>query len=246
MLKGKNAVITGARRGIGRATVEVFAENRANIWACARKTDADFEVDMARLAEKNGVWIKPVYFEMTDKAQMKEAFKQIGSDKLPVDILVNNAGTISESFSFLMTTVEQMREIFETNFFSQMLFTQYITRLMMRRRTGSIVNLVSIAALDGRSNQLEYASSKAAMVGATKRLAFALGGIGIRVNAVAPGSIDTDMSNQVYSKDIKQALEMTVMKRLGSPREVGNVIAFLASDLASYMTGQVIRVDGGL
>lgn len=246
MLQGKNAVITGARRGIGRAAVEVFAENGANVWACARKEDAGFVADMAGLAKKNGIWIQPVYFDMTDHAQIKQAFKRIQAEKKPVDVLVNNAGVISESFSFFMTTAEQMRDIFEVNFFSQILFTQYIAKLMMRQRRGSIVNLVSIAALDGRSNQLEYASSKAALAGATKRLAFALGGVGIRVNAVAPGNIDTDMSNQIRPEDVKQALDMTVMKRLGSPREIANVIAFLASDLSSYMTGQIIRVDGGL
>lgn len=246
MLKGKNAVITGARRGIGRATVEIFAKNGANIWACARGENAAFEDDMAGLAEKYGVWIRPVYFEMANETQMREAYGKIRKEKLPVDILVNNAGVMSESFSFLTTRIPQMREIFEVNFFSQILFTQYIVQLMMRQHSGSIVNLVTIDALDGRGKQLEYIGSKAAMVGATKRLAFALGGVGIRVNAVAPGTISTDMGNQVRQEDIKQALEMTVMKRLGSPQEVGNVIAFLSSDLASYMTGQVIRVDGGL
>ena len=166
MLKGKNAIITGARRGIGRATVEVFAENGANIWACARMEDAAFEADMAGLAEKYGVWIEPVYFDLTDAVQMKQAVKQIQSAKKPVDILVNNAGAIADSTSFTMTSLEKMKEIFDTNFFSQMQLTQYIARFMMRQKSGSIVNLASIAALDGEPGQLEYVGSKAALIGA--------------------------------------------------------------------------------
>lgn len=246
MLKGKNAVITGARRGIGRATVEVFAENGANVWACARKEDAAFEADMAALAEQYGVWIKPVYFEMSDETQAKEAFRQIRKEKLPVDILVNNAGTISDSLSFLMTPISKMRDLFEVNFFSQILFTQCIAQLMIRRQAGSIVNVASISGLDGQPTQLEYVSSKSALIGATRHLAIVLGKMGIRVNAVAPGIIDTDGANQMPQDVMRQTLGKSVMKRLGSPREVGSVIAFLASDLASYMTGQIVRVDGGL
>lgn len=246
MLKGKNAIITGARRGIGRATVEVFAENRANIWACARKEDTAFEEDMVRLAEQYGVQIEPVYFDLTDEAQLKQAVKQIQGAKRQVDILVNNAGAVAQSTCFAMTSVAKMKELFDVNFFSQMLLTQYVARLMTRRRSGSIVNLTSIAALDGEPAQLEYVGSKAAIAGATKKLAIELGESGIRVNAVAPGVIDTDMGNEMHPKLMERIVNNTVMKRLGQPREIANVIAFLASDRASYVTGQIIRVDGGL
>lgn len=246
MLKGKNAIITGARRGIGRATVEVFAENGANIWVCARMEDAAFEADMAGLAEKYGVWIEPVYFDLTDAVQMKQAVKQIQSAKKPVDILVNNAGAIADSTSFTMTSTEKMKEIFDTNFFSQMQLTQYIARFMMRQKSGSIVNLTSIAALDGEPGQLEYVGSKAALIGATRKLARELGTANIRVNAVAPGVIDTDMGNQMESELMESIISRTSMKRLGRPSEIADVIAFLASDKASYITGQTIRVDGGI
>ena len=246
MLKGKNAIITGARRGIGRAAVEVFAENGANVWACARKEDAAFEADMAGLAEQYGVWIKPVYFELTDETQMKQAVKQIQGEKRPVDILVNNAGAVAQSTSFSMTSIAKMKEIFDVNFFSQMLLTQYVTRLMLRQQSGSVVNLTSIAALDGEPAQLEYVGSKAAIAGATKKLARELGGQGIRVNAVAPGIIDTDMGNQMHPELMDRILGNSVMGRLGTPKEIANAIAFLASDLSSFITGQVIRVDGGL
>lgn len=246
MLKGKNAIITGARRGIGRATVEVFAENGANVWACARKEDPAFAADMAGLAERYGVWIEPVCFDLTDEVQMKRAVKQIQGEKRPVDILVNNAGVVAQSTSFAMTSITKMKDVFDVNFFSQMLLTQYVTRLMLRQHSGSVVNLTSIAALDGEPAQLEYVGSKAAIAGATRRLARELGEQGIRVNAVAPGVIDTDMGNQMHPELMDHVLRKTVMNRLGTPREIANVIAFLASDRASYVTGQVIRVDGGL
>lgn len=246
MLRGKNAIITGARRGIGRATVEVFAEQGANVWACARKEDAAFEKDMAQLAKRYGVWIEPVYFELTDEGQMKQAVRQIQKEKKPVDILVNNAGVAAQSTSFPMTSLEKIKEVFEVNFFSQILLTQYVARMMLRQQAGSIVNLTSIAALDGEPAQLEYVGSKAAMAGATKKLAREFGGQGIRVNAVAPGVIDTDMGNQIEPELMDRMLEKTMLNRLGTPKEIANVIAFLASDQASYITGQVIRVDGGL
>lgn len=246
MLKGKNAIITGARRGIGRATVEVCAENGANIWACARKRDNAFEKDMTQLAEAHGVQIDPVYFDLTDEAQIKQAIKQIQSTKRPVDILVNNAGAVAQSTSFSMTSIGKMKELFDVNFFSQMLLTQYAARLMMRRHSGSVVNLTSIAALDGEPAQLEYIGSKAAIAGATKKLAIELGESGIRVNVVAPGVIDTDMGNEMHPELMERIISNTVMKRLDQAREIANVIAFLASDKASYVTGQIIRVDGGL
>ena len=245
-LKGKNAIITGARRGIGRAAVEVFAENGANVWACARQEDAVFETDMAGLAKQYDVWIEPFYFELTDERQMKQAVKQIQAEKRPVDILVNNAGAVAQSASFAMTSIAKMKEIFNVNFFAQMLLTQYVTRLMLRQHSGSVVNLTSIAALDGEPAQLEYVGSKAAIAGATRKLARELGGEGIRVNAVAPGIIDTDMGNQMHPELMDRILGNTVMGRLGTPKEIANVIAFLASDKASYITGQIIRVDGGL
>lgn len=246
MLRGKNAIITGARRGIGRATVEVFAQNGANVWACARKEDAAFEADMLQLAKRYDVWIEPVYFELTDEVQMRQAVRQMQKEKKSIDILVNNAGAVAQSTTFTMTSIEKIKEVFDVNFFSQMLLTQYIARLMLRQHSGSIVNLTSIAALDGEPAQLEYVGSKAAIAGATKKLARELGSQGIRVNAVAPGVIDTDMGNQMHPDLMNHMLEKTVLNRLGTPQEIANAIAFLASDLASYITGQVIRVDGGL
>ena len=246
ILKTKNAIITGAAGGIGRATVECFAANGANIWACELKPFGNFEEDMEKLANKYGVWIEPVYFDVTDEEKVKEAVKQIRQKKTPVDILANIAGIVAPSTSFPMTDMAKIKKVFEVNFFALTLLTQYISRLMLRQNSGSIVNIASIAGIDGDPAQYEYAASKAAVIGGTKKLARELAPNNIRVNAIAPGMIQTEMGAHIEDNLRDEILNKVMMRRMGRPEEIANAIAFLASDMASYMTGQVIRVDGGI
>jgi len=246
ILDNRNAVITGAGGGIGMAAVECFAANGANIWACEFRQNPRFESQWAEIAEKHGVWIQPVYFDVTDEEQVKEAVKQIRSKKVSVDVLANIAGIAADSTSFHMTGMDKMKKVFEVNFFALTLLTQYISRLMLRQQSGSIVNVASIAGIDGDPAQYEYAASKAAVIGGTKKLARELAPNGIRVNAVAPGMTETSMGAQIEDDLRNEILSRIMMKRMGRPEEIANVIAFLASDCASYMTGQVIRVDGGM
>ncbi len=216
------------------------------MWACARKPDETFESDMSALSNKYGVKIWPVYFDVTNETEMKEAVQIIRKQKESVDILVNVAGIADDSTSFQMTSIEKMKKVMDVNFFSVTLLSQYISRLMTRQNSGSIVNIASIAGIDGTPAQYEYASSKAAIIGATKNLARELASHNIRVNAIAPGMIETDMGAKI-DDDLKNAvLSKVIMNRMGRPEEIARVVAFVASDMASYMTGQIIRVDGGM
>ncbi|MCI9258198.1 SDR family NAD(P)-dependent oxidoreductase [Acutalibacter sp.] len=244
MLKGKNAVITGARRGIGRATAECFAKYGANIWACARKPDEAFEQDMAELAREYGVWIKPVYFDLTDSAELTAAVKRILAEKLPVDVLVNNAG-ITFDRTLFMTPITKMKEIFEIDFFAQISLMQSLGKYMLRKRSGSIINVTSVTGLDYSPGRLAYGASKAAMIWATRSCAKELAPYGIRVNAIAPGLVDTEILLNHREESIKEILEQAPLKRKGEPAEIAEAIAFLASDRASYITGEILVADGG-
>ncbi|MDR1291755.1 MAG: SDR family oxidoreductase [Planctomycetaceae bacterium] len=245
LLKGKNAIVTGCNRGIGRAIVKVFAENGANVWAHARKPDDGFEEFTTELAREQNVVIKPIYFDFASADQIKGGVKTIMSEKIPIDVLVNNAGVVPANSLFAMTPMEQIKDIFEINFFAQLLLTQLVSRTMSRQKSGRIVFVSSVSGLDGY-DQVEYSSSKSAIICATKKLANELGASGIAVNAIAPGMTNTDMIKRVKSEVLDDFVRRTAFKRLAEPREVANAVLFLASDLASFITGQVLRVDGGL
>lgn len=246
LLKEKRAIITGCSRGIGKAILVKFAENGADVIAHARKKTDEFEQECQELSRKHDVNITPVYFDAGNSEEIKAAVKEISKISKEIDILVNNLGTVQSVKLFQMTTMQEIREEFDINFFAQMEFTQYISRLMIRRKKGSIVNISSCAGLDGNTGMLQYVSSKAAMIGATKRLAIELGNAGIRVNSVAPGLTDTEMGNQMR-KDLEQeTLQHLIIKRKAKPEEIADAVLFLASDMSSFITGQVLRVDGGM
>lgn len=248
ILMRKNCVITGARRGIGRASVEVFAQNGANVWACARCQDGRFEQEMAQLAEENGVWIQPVYFDLADEAATKAAVKTIMGGKVPVDAVVNIAG-ITYNALFQMTTRTSLEDVVQIDFIAPYFFTQSMVKLLQRNpsKNTSIVNISSSAALDANSGRSAYGASKAALLCATKAMAEELGAAGIRANCIAPGITDTDMVEESMTQAvIDETVAQTALGRIGRPEEIAHTAAFLVSDLSSYVTGQVIRVDGGM
>jgi len=246
LLKNKNAIITGCNRGIGKSILELFAQNGANVWACVRKPDEEFAHFMQQLINRYQVEITPVYFDLSDYEQIKTGVKTIISEKKNVDILVNNAGVTYNALS-QMTTMGKMEEVFKINFFSQYLLTQYVTKLMVRQKSGSIINIASSAAIDANSGRSVYGASKAAIICASKALAEEMGDKGIRVNVVAPGITKTDMVSESMTEIvINETISSTSLKRIGLPQDIAGAVLFLASDLATYMTGQVLRVDGGL
>lgn len=246
LLKDKVAVVTGCNRGIGKEIVKVFAENGANIWACVRKENQSFTKFVHNLEQKHSVNINPVYFDLCDEVQIKAGVKTINNSKQPVNILVNNAGIIFTAL-FQMYSMEKLREMFEINYFSQMLLTQYISRMMIRQKSGSIINISSSAAIEGNEGRTGYASAKASMIASTKVLARELAPYNIRVNAVAPGLTKTEMMiNSTPEDALQETLNRICLRRVGEPREIANTALFLASDLSSYTTCQVLRVDGGM
>lgn len=245
MLKGKNAIITGARSGIGLATLQLFAQNGCNCWAIIHREDPDFLSKMQALEKENNVWIKPVYMELDNSDSIKQGMKDILSEKLPVDVLVNAAGIVSPNRLFTMTKMDDIRRVMDVNFFSAVELSQLVCRPMMRQRKGSIINIASIAAWGEDTSQMEYAASKAAMVIATKKLARELGSAGIRVNAVAPGLTQTKMLDVLEDEAEALIKKGLGLHRFGTPEEIAEVCLFLASDKSSYVTGETIKVDGG-
>ena len=246
LLKGKTAAITGCNRGIGKAILETFAKNGANIWACVRKPQKNFENYINELSNKYSVEIYPIYFDLNNEEEIKEAANTITVSKKPLNILVNNAGIIFTSL-FQMTSLNKIKDIFETNLFSNLLFTQYLIKIMIKQKNGSIINISSSAAIEGNEGRIAYASSKSALITSSKVMSRELGIHNIRVNSIAPGLTNTDMMKESTPDDVlNKVLERIPMKRVGEPKEIASVALFLSSELSSYITGQVIRVDGGL
>lgn len=244
-LEGKTAMITGCNRGIGKAMAEKFAIEGANLICAIRKEKPEFKAEANAWAEKYGVNVDFVYFDLTNEDSIKAAFKMLQKDKRTIDILVNNAGIPAGGF-LLMTSLSKVKEVMQVNFFSQILITQLTAKMMIKQKHGSIVNMGSVTALDNQGGWTAYGSSKGAFLSFTRTAARELASFGIRVNAVAPGLIDTEMGGEMDEKYQADMLARADLGRKGTPEEVANVVCFLASDEASYITGQVIRIDGGM
>ena len=245
LLQGKQAIITGASGGIGLAITEEFARQGAHIWACASHCHEGFAERLQALATQYQVEIAPVYFDLTDAAAVKEAVRTIIKAKQPIDILVNNAGA-AEYQPFLMLRQDALQKMMTVNFFGPLQFTQLLARRMGRQREAAIVFVSSVAGLRGESGNLAYGASKAAVAHAVKVLSRELAPSHIRVNGVAPGMVNTEMKQLADQNYWQQLVEQVYLKREAEPAEIARVIAFLASDAASYVNGQVIRVAGGL
>jgi len=244
LLKGKKAIVTGCNKGIGKSILEKFIENDGEIIACVRKKSNEFKDFVDSKKKDHNIFIYEIDF--SDQNNVKNVSKQIVEDHSKIDILVNNAGSIFNGL-FQMTSIDQVKDFFQINFFSQTLFTQNILKSIIRNKKGSIINITSTAGIDNGEGRSLYNSTKAAMISQTKSLSKEIGRFNIRVNSVAPGLTDTEMMRNNTKKDvIDKVLKNQSIKRIGKTIDIANATLFLASDLSEFITGQIIRVDGGM
>lgn len=242
LLSNKVCLITGTSRGIGAETARRFAEEGAIVYANA-KTPGCIDLRSKEWENLYNTTVIPLYFDVTDEKSAKQAIMQIKKEQGRLDVLVNNAGVMRDAL-IGMVNKELMEEIFSVNVFAVMNMLQLANKLMSRQQSGSIINLSSIVGIEGNAGQLVYSASKGAVAALTKTAAKELAPNNIRVNAIAPGMIDTDMFRSIGEEKITQHLSHIKMGRLGTTTDIANAIVFLASDLSAYVTGQILGVDG--
>ena len=243
LLEQKITFVTGCSRGIGRAIMERFAEEGAIVYANAR-TEHSLDEALLQMKEEQASRIVPVYFDIRDKDAVKRNVMQIKKEWGYLDVLVNNAG-IMEDALLQMVEDQTISDVFETNVYAVIHMTQMALRLMSRRKKGSIINMASIVGERGNKGQTVYAASKGAVSSLTKTWAREFVCDGIRVNAVAPGNIDTKLYRSIGEERVKKSIGQIGLGRLGSPKEVADAAVFLASDMSSYITGEILGVNGG-
>ena len=242
-LEGKTAVITGANGGIGRAVTSIMAENGANIIACMSAPNP-YEEELNQLGKEYDVAIYPMYFNLMNQDAIKEGIKEIRSLKIPIDILVNNAG-IPHLALLPMTKMDDMYRVFQVNYFAQVQLTQGLYSSLTKSH-GCVINMASAAGEDGEAGNTVYGATKASMVLFTKVLSKEMARAGVRVNAIAPGLTNTSLADRMGDSAKESMISTSLFHRLGTPEEIAKAVLFLASDDASFITGQVLRVDGGM
>ncbi len=235
ILEGKVAIVTGASRGIGEAVAKKLAENGATVYAVSR-------TDITNTSENN-LHIIPVSVDITDQKAVSSLFRRVNSEFHRLDILVNNAGVMNDALIGMITDT-QVIDTFKVNVFAPIFLIQYASKLMRRNKSGSIINMASIMGITGNQAQMVYAASKGAVISLTKSAAKELATDGIRVNALAPGVISTNLIAGLDDETIAAYKAKIAMKRLGTPEEVAEAALFLASDNSKYISGQILGVDG--
>lgn len=245
LLQKKIALVTGASRGIGFATAKLFAQQGAHVFLSGRSLEMLDDAKAALLSSVPDAYISTLALDVTEPDSVRDAFQSLFKQTKRLDILVANAGILDDAL-ISMVTKSQIDTVFSTNTFAILYCAQYASRLMARNKYGSIINLASIIGSNGNVGQAVYAGSKAAVIGITKSLSKELAPQNIRVNAIAPGFINTDMARSISPDKFAERVASIKMGRIGTPEEIANVALFLASDLSSYVTGQIIGVDGGM
>lgn len=244
LLEGKNALITGASRGIGRGIAIELAKQGANVaftYLSSPEKAGELEKHLAQF----GIKAKGYKSDASDFNASEELINNVLSDFNSLDIVVNNAGITRDNLLLRMTE-DQFDEVIKTNLKSAFNITKACQKPMLKQRSGSIINISSVVGIQGNAGQSNYAASKAGMIGFTKSIALELGSRNIRCNAIAPGFIETEMTEALGPEVIKHWHDQIPLKRGGTPKDVARAVVFLGSDLSSYITGQVLNVDGGM
>jgi 3-oxoacyl-[acyl-carrier protein] reductase len=240
-LEGKKALVTGASRGIGKVIAERFLAEGAQVWGLDIKEPDDLKERISRSGGKLR-WISADIGNFPETEGLIEQYlKEAGG----FDILVNNAGITRDNLSFRMS-LDDFRKVLDINLTAAFVIARTVGRDMIRRRQGSIINMSSVVGIHGNGGQANYAASKAGLIGLTKSLARETASRGVRVNAIAPGFIDSDMTRAIPEEAREKMLGQIPLKRMGDAKDIAEAALFLASDGSSYITGQVLAVDGGL
>ncbi|AIF43791.1 3-oxoacyl-[acyl-carrier-protein] reductase [Virgibacillus sp. SK37] len=244
MLEGKSALVTGASRGIGRAIALELAQQGANV-AVNFAGNEEKAQSVVEEIEKLGVKSFKVKADVSNEAEVKQMIKQVVDQFNSLDILVNNAGITRDNLLMRMKE-EEFDQVINTNLKGVFVCTKAVTRQMMKQKAGKIVNVSSIVGVSGNPGQANYVAAKAGVIGLTKSTAKELASRNILVNAIAPGFISTDMTDELTEEQRSAMLDMIPLAKLGAPEDVARVVRFLASDDANYITGQTIHIDGGM
>ena len=244
LLDGKNVIITGASRGIGKGIAEKFAQQGANIAFTCRKTNTDTS-KLAKSLSSYGVKVIAYSSDASDFDSSNELVDQVIKDFGGIDILVNNAGVTKDNLLMRMSE-DDFNYVMKVNMNSVFNLTKAVLRPMLKQKGGSIINMSSIVGVKGNAGQANYSASKSAIIGFTKSIALELGSRNIRCNAIAPGFIETEMTQELNQDQVAEWSESIPLKRTGSVEDIANTTLFLASDMSSYITGQVINVCGGM
>jgi len=244
LLEGQNVIITGASRGIGMGIAQVFAAHGANVAFTYSSSEAPALVLEKELTEK-GVKAKAYKSNAASFTDAEKLIEQVLEDFGGIDVLINNAGITKDNLLMRMAE-EDFDSVIEINLKSVFNMTKAVQRTMLKQRKGSIINMSSVVGVKGNAGQTNYAASKAGMIGFTKSVALELGSRNIRCNAIAPGFIETEMTAKLDEKTVQGWRDGIPLKRGGSPEDIANACVFFASDLSSYVTGQVLNVDGGM
>ena len=241
LLQGKTALITGAARGIGKAIALRFAAEGANIAFTDLAVNEETQAEIAAL----GVQCKSYASNAADFAETEALVKQVKEDFGSIDVLVNNAGITKDGLMLKMTEA-QWDAVIAVNLKSAFNFIHAVTPVMMRQKGGSIINMSSVVGVHGNAAQCNYAASKAGLIALAKSISQEMGRKGLRANSIAPGFIETAMTQALPEEIRKEWMEKIPLRRGGTPEDIANVATFLASDMSSYVSGQVIQVDGGM